>query len=121
MKKISNTIRIGVHRRGNLSAKFNERQSSSLNVQEQANHQPVREQTNHQPVREQTNHQPVREQTSHQLVREQTSHQLEKEQANHQPVKEQVRDYLSFSLNITKPREIRRLLTRNTPKLLNES
>jgi hypothetical protein len=103
MKKISNTIRIGVHRRGNLSAKVNERQSSSLNVQEQANHQPVREQTNHQPVREHTNH------------------QLEKEQVNHQPVKEQVRDYLSFSLNITKSREIRRLLTRNTPKLLNKS
>jgi hypothetical protein len=41
-------------------------------------------------------------------VREPTNHQLEKEQ---------VRDYSIFSLNITKPGEIHRLLMRNTSKL----
>ncbi len=94
MRKTPNSVRIQVMRRGIVSANFKEDKQSSLNVQEQTHHQPVREHTNHQ---------------------------LEKEQANHHPAKEQVRDYSSFSLNITKPREIRRLLTRNTPKLLNES
>ncbi len=41
--------------------------------------------------------------------------------ANHQPMRKQVRDYSIFSLNITKQEEIHRLLTRNTPKLSNES
>jgi hypothetical protein len=36
-------------------------------------------------------------------------------------VKEQVRDYSIFSLNIKKSEEIRRLPTRNTPELSNES
>ncbi len=103
MKKTSNTIRVGVFRRGNLSAKFKDDQSSSSNVQEHANHHPVREPTNHH------------------LEKEKSNHQLEKEQTNHQPVKEQVRDYSIFSLNITKSGRIRRLLMRNTPELSNES
>ncbi len=100
MKKASNTIRVGVFRRGNVSAKLKDDQSSSSsNVQEHANHHPVREPTNHHLEKEQTNHQPVREPTNHQLE------------------KEQVRDYSIFSLNITKPGEIHRLLMRNTSKL----
>jgi hypothetical protein len=62
MKKSSNTIRVGIFRRGNVSAKLNKDQSSSSNVQEQTNYQPVQEQRNHQPVQEQRNHQPVQEQ-----------------------------------------------------------
>jgi hypothetical protein len=53
MKKSSNTIRVGIFRRGNVSAKLNKDQSSSSNVQEQTNYQPVQEQRNHQPVQEQ--------------------------------------------------------------------
>ncbi len=44
MKKSSNTIRVGIFRRGNVSAKLNKDHSSSSNVQEQTNHQPVQEQ-----------------------------------------------------------------------------
>ncbi len=53
MKKSSNTIRVGIFRRGNVSAKLNKDHSSSSNVQEQTNYQPVQEQRNHQPVQEQ--------------------------------------------------------------------
>ena len=72
MKKISNTIRIGVFRHGNPSDIFSDTQLSSSNVQDQTNHQLRKEQSNPQ------------------LQKERSIHRIQKERSIHQPQKEQV-------------------------------